>query len=91
MTTVIINGDSPAGKQLLDEIRRHPRVARIVDDNSDFTALNRYSYKEFKEKLALSLNERFNAKIEDEMYSHAEFKEKLLDSVNKRLGTNIQL
>ncbi len=63
MTTVIINGDTPTGKQLLAQIRQHPRVARIIEENNETIMNKRYSYQEFKEKLASSLNSRFNADI----------------------------
>ena len=62
MTTVIINADTPTGKMLLNQVKQHPRVARVVEEQMDNTN-KRYSYKEFKEKLASSLNERFNADI----------------------------
>jgi hypothetical protein len=32
MTTVIIDNNSRTGRQLLRDIAKHPRVARIVDD-----------------------------------------------------------
>ena len=60
MTTVIINTDTPTGKMLLDQVKQHPRVARIIEEDD---AKKRYSYQEFKEKLASSLNERFDANI----------------------------
>jgi len=62
-TTVEINTDTPTGKMLLQQIKQHPRVARIIE-KQEVSRENRYSYQEFKEKLASSLNERFNADIE---------------------------
>ena len=63
MTTVIINTDTPVGKTLLQQVKQHPDVARIVEEQED-GAKNRYSYQEFKKKLATSLNKRFDAEIE---------------------------
>ena len=62
MTTVIINTDTPAGKTLLQQIKQHPHVARIVEEQED-DSKKRHSYQEFKEILATSLNKRFNADI----------------------------
>ena len=62
MTTVIINTDTPAGKMLLQQVKQYPRVARIVEEQE--SNAKRHSYQEFKEKLASSLNKRFNADIE---------------------------
>ena len=62
MTTVIINTDTPTGKMLLKQVQQHPRVAIIVEEQED-KAEKRFSYQEFKEKLASSLNKRFNAGI----------------------------
>ena len=62
-TTVEINTDTPTGKMLLQQIKQHPRVARIIE-KQEVGAERRHSYQEFKEKLASSLNERFNADIE---------------------------
>ena len=63
ITTVIINTNTPVGKKLLEQVKKYPGVARIVEDRSD--DLNRrYSYQEFKEKLASSLNDKFNADID---------------------------
>ena len=62
MTTVIINTDTPAGKMLLEHIKQHPSIARVIEEQT-YEEKKRYSYQEFKEKLASSLNERFNAGI----------------------------
>ena len=62
MTTVIINTDTPTGKMLLKQVQQHPSVARIVEEQED-SEEKLYSYQEFKEKLASSLNRRFNAGI----------------------------
>ena len=62
IATVIINTDTPVGKKLLEQVKQHPGVARIVEDSDDSN--KRYSYQEFKEKLASSLNKRFNAGID---------------------------
>jgi len=61
MTTVIINTDTPTGKKLLESVKQHPNIARIIEED-DHTE-KRYSYQEFKERFASSLNKRFNADI----------------------------
>jgi|GEM_PF-2645494 len=63
MTTVVINTDTPVGKMLLQQVKQFPNVAQIVEGQETETK-KRHSYQEFKEKLASSLNERFNADIE---------------------------
>ena len=62
MTTVIIDTDSAAGKKLLDQVKQHPHVAKIIEEEEG-DSKKRYSYQEFKEKFASSLNKRFNADI----------------------------
>ena len=62
MTTVVIDTNTPTGKKLLEQVKLHPHVARIVEEQENNT--KRHSYQEFKEKLASSLNKRFNADIE---------------------------
>jgi len=57
MTTVIINTDTPTWKMLLEQVKQHPRVVKIIDEGD---TNKRQSYQEFKEKLASSLNEWFN-------------------------------
>ena len=37
MTTVIIDTDTPAGKTLLQQVKQHPHVARIVEEQEDGT------------------------------------------------------
>ena len=59
-TTVIINTDTPTGRKLLEQVKQNPHIARIIEEDD---TKRRYSYQEFKEKLASSLNDRFNAEI----------------------------
>jgi len=62
-TTVKINMDAPTGKLSLPQIKQHPHDTRIIDEREVDRTGKRHSYQEFKEKLASSLNKRFNADI----------------------------
>ena len=55
--------DAPAEKLSLQQIKQHPHDPRIIDERGGDSEGKRHSYQEFKEKLASSLNKRFNADI----------------------------
>ena len=63
-STVETNTDISAGKVPLQQVRQSSHIARIIDEKEIDSAEKRHSYQEFKEKLASSLNKRFNADIE---------------------------
>jgi hypothetical protein len=44
------------------KVKKYPKVKRIVEEKKN-SEERLYSYQEFKEKLASSLNRRFNAGI----------------------------
>jgi hypothetical protein len=68
MTTVIIDDESRIGRQLLNSIKLHPKVAHITDD-IDATPLpypeeELISLEDFKTHLENVADERFNLKLE---------------------------
>jgi len=68
MTTVIINSKSRTGHRLLNDIKKHPRIARIVNDDLDKTPLpvpeeELVSLEEFKEYFEKRIEERLGLKI----------------------------
>ena len=55
--------DTPTEKLSLQQIKQHPHDTRIIDEREVDSTGKRHSYQEFKEKLASSLNKRFDADI----------------------------
>jgi hypothetical protein len=68
MTTVIIDNNSRTGRKLLEDIEKHPRVARIVDNPLDNLPLpvpeeELISLSDFKADFEKRIYERLGIKI----------------------------
>ncbi len=68
MVTVVINDKSRIGRRLLKDIKKHPRIARVVDDSDD-TPLpipieETISLEEFKEHFEKRIYEDLGLKID---------------------------
>ncbi len=65
MTTVIIDEKTPTGRKLLKDLKKHPQVAHIADDNTPLPVSEEelISQEEFKEHLEKRVYERLGLKI----------------------------